>query len=846
MKRISTVSLAVVMFLTAGARTITPEEALARLAESDDVPAKLPSREIRGAVLAHTALTIEGSPAVYVFNKTASRGYLVLSADDCATPLLGYSDSGAFDEADMPEAFKWWLSEYAAQIKFMSERKIDISALSTAREERQPIEPLVKTMWDQGAPYNDQCPKDGSQATYTGCVATAMAQVMNYFQYPECGTGSISYNAETIQKRLSLNFTRKPFDWDNMADTYVSGNYTQEQVDAVAYLMKACGYAVKMDYGSDSSGALALNIAKGLVTYLGYDPNLTYNLRQDYSASEWEEMIYDNLKNIGPVIYGGGSLIGGGHSFVCDGYDTDGYFHFNWGWTGMSNGYFLLDALNPYSLGAGGGGGGGYNFTQDAVLGMQPPTGLPAEERYMNLTQTGSFAGYVNNDSLKFDLFAQVDAMWVNYNPETLVRAFGATFEPTGDTTGETLTLPMAKRRFSLASGYGTAPAYFNGGVKISDLSSLADGTYKVTAVNADAGSSDFDESDLDWHPIKACYGYFNYFNITKKGDQIDVLNESVDRLQVLDGGVVGDLYYGCSAKISVTVGNGSDREISQGFAPAIVYDGALVMLGESVFITVPPNEVVTREWTTSIYSLSQYFAVDTDTDVQFTFFDESTYNDFSADIYKTLTMHPNPGMPDMTTVGRISIEGAKWTTEIINDAIYTIYKVSDPTDIKVSSTIMLNSGVCAYDIYGCIAAPSAENPGYMAIDSYAGEPVFMSQPGETYKFSTTLSQPNAEPGVIYSILMAYGYGSNLQVIGPAVTYFRVNTTGVEDIAAGDDPRLVFDGKTVSAAGHAIEVYDLRGLLVACGDDMVDVSALDAGVYVARAGGSSIRIALTR
>ena len=173
---------------------------------------------------------------------------------------------------------------------------------------------------------------------------------MNYWKYPERGKGTITYTASTIQKRLSMNFAAKAFDWANMLDRYEAGQYDDTQAGAVAYLMKACGYAVKMDYGTDSSGALAMNVANALTRYFDYDGNIDYQLRQYYSSTEWAEKMYANLRDVGPVIYGGGSMIGGGHSFICDGYSSDGYFHFNWGWTGMSNGYFKLEGLNPYAL----------------------------------------------------------------------------------------------------------------------------------------------------------------------------------------------------------------------------------------------------------------------------------------------------------------------------------------------------------------------------------------------------------------------------------------------------------------------------------------------------------------
>lgn len=231
--------------------------------------------------------------------------------------------------------------------------------------------PLVKTTWNQGAPYNDLCPQKNGQITYTGCVATSTAQVMNYHQWPPQGTGTVSYdwNGQT----LSMDFGATTFAWNDMLDSYPTATTgTDAQRQAVATLMKACGYALHMTYGlseDGGSGAYSSDIANVLINNFSYDVTARYVQREFYSPEEWEQMIYDNLADIGPAIYGGhGSL--GGHSFICDGYDTDGLFHINWG--GTSDGYFRLSALDPPSLGAGGG-AGGFNSQQNATLGIRKP-----------------------------------------------------------------------------------------------------------------------------------------------------------------------------------------------------------------------------------------------------------------------------------------------------------------------------------------------------------------------------------------------------------------------------------------------------------------------------------------
>ena len=248
----------------AEAKTVTPDEALMR-ANTTPAMRSMAARRAPGVrpKLAYTQKTKDGAPAAYIFNYAGNQGYMILSGDDVALPVLGYNDQGSIDAEALPPQLEWWLQEYARQIEYAVAH-----GASTVSRDAQPegpkaqaIAPMIKTYWDQGAPYNNKCPMLNAQRTYTGCVATAMAQVMKYFNYPAVGQNSISYNDEDgCGKRLSLNFAKRRFDWDNMLDTYKAGEYTDAQAEAVASLMQAAGYSVKMSYAADASGALAMNI----------------------------------------------------------------------------------------------------------------------------------------------------------------------------------------------------------------------------------------------------------------------------------------------------------------------------------------------------------------------------------------------------------------------------------------------------------------------------------------------------------------------------------------------------------------------------------------------------------
>lgn len=818
------------------ARTLSPAEALTRAAADSGAP-RAAAGVHASPQLVYTANTSAGEAAVYVFEGAArNSGYLILSADDCAQPVLGYSDSGSFDPDAIPPQMQWWLEEYGRQIEYMNACGISYSA--PMRKARAAIAPQLKTDWDQGAPYNEQCPKYGADRTYTGCVATAMAQVLKYWNYPQRGTGSISYEASTIQKRLSLNFELRNFDWDNMIDTYLDDEWTEAQANAVAYLMKACGYSVKMDYGIDSSGALAMNISRALKRYFNYDGNLHYELRSLYSLSQWEDLIYDNLANVGPVIYGGASYIGGGHSFVCDGYDGNGYFHFNWGWTGMSNGYFSLDALNPYSLGTGGGEGGGYNFTQDAVLGIQPPTGKPVEEQPVTLVQHGNLnAEIAPNDSLKFSIVGEAESMWVNYNPETLKLMLGAIVERTDAPSTDTKVFEITPIRFNLEPGYGVAPAQFKPYINLKEAA-LADGTYKVTVACCRVETGE----DEPWVPMQAPWGYSTSITLTKAGDSYTVTNSPLNGLVVTNTTIIGKLYYGMINRFRITVANPTDVELSRGFAPAIAIDGTLSLLGESIMVTVPPHESVTREWATSLYALTQYIDVSKSKMVQLAFFDETTYNFVGTGQSLPFVLQPNPGVPYMVTTGAPVITNGVPKTENFNGHEITVYEIDNPRDIQVECGITMNKGLFAYPVYACIAQPGQDDTGEIALVNYGGHPMFFDEVNVPQTFTTTLSYPALTPGQNHQIFMAFAYGSSLGQIGPDSTYLRLGASGVEDVAA-DVAAPVFDGSQISAQGY-IEVYTTGGALVASGNGTVDTSFLAPGVYVARAGSSSIKICI--
>ena len=299
-------------------------------------------------------------PLYYVFADHSHGGWVVVSADDRANPVLGYSEKGDFDIDALPCNMRAWLDGYCQQLEYLHSNPDVKSSTSAPRRDSSwdEILPMLSTAWDQTQPFNGQCPKVGYYPTYTGCVATAMAQVMYYHRYPSAQCLGIP--AYTSKRGISLpELPPVTFDWDKMLPNYYS--YTTDQAAAVAQLMRYCGQSVEMDYGTQVSNAIFQTIPFAMNYYFGYSNLAMTWMRDTSNDADWDRMMYDELAEGRPVIYMGSDDSNGGHAFVLDGY-RNGMFHINWGWGGSHDSYWQLTALTPN--------GNNYSTRQYAVLGL--------------------------------------------------------------------------------------------------------------------------------------------------------------------------------------------------------------------------------------------------------------------------------------------------------------------------------------------------------------------------------------------------------------------------------------------------------------------------------------------
>lgn len=459
--------------------------------------------------LAYTAQSGE----YYAFNASAADGYVLVSGDDRMPAVIGYSDEGKFDADAIPDNMREWLETYAEQVRYVQTHagvRIQSSTDQTSIGNVYPL--LGNTKWNQSAPYNNMCPtfnnNGTTQRTVTGCVATAMAQVMYYHRWPESGTGSNTYtfnlNSDEQQPlTLSADFSQSRYDWANMLPNY-TGNETSTQNNAVAKLMSDCGVAMDMGYGA-SSGAVTRIAMNRMPKHFRYDKSIKFIMRDAYTLDKWLSIINGELSSNRPVIHTGASNQGG-HAFVVDGCNSNGYYHVNWGWNGTSNGYFVLTDLTPTDQGIGSS-EGGYNLRQGLIYNIMPDRGGA-----VNIASTiNEFI--TNNDkvalgstaSLKWNNFY---VMWTGDGDAAARLALGLT-----DEAGNVLQVPVFEDVAGIQPRYNYRYTF-----KMTVPTNLAAGTYYIVPLIAPVETTNYQKADVSRATaqrikmeVKDGYAYFSY-----------------------------------------------------------------------------------------------------------------------------------------------------------------------------------------------------------------------------------------------------------------------------------------------------------------------------------------------
>ena len=779
-KSVLFLSLALMTGMTATARSLSPSEALQR------VTGQSVSRSAGAALASEPVMTVgsAGTPALYVFNKPDG-GWMIVSADDVAAPVIGFSDSGAFDPVNIPDNLRGWLELCSEEILSASAAGAEPYVRTASRaDSREQINPLVGTWWDQGSPYNNFCPLSSGRSTYTGCVATAMAQIMKYHNWPDKAGDNASFSYSWNGETISADFSNFEFDWANMSANYYYGyTYTQAQTDAVAKLMQACGYSLRMRYGSDASAAYSEQVGNALVTYFRYDAGIHNEFRNYYSSSEWENMIYENLKNVGPMVYWGGA-----HCFVCDGYRPGGYFHFNWGWSGMSDGYFLLSMLKPTNLGTGAG-NGDYTNNQGALLGIKPSDGTDSPRKYTfcidELTQAYPGSGTYFN----------ILGSFVNRSPYTVTGQFVYQIynaDGTQKVTSVTVDAQVPRNwGIDIVTGMTRSATQMQG-----RISGLADGTYRLyPAVLVDGVE----------YPFQSPATIAGYVLITSSNGKItDATIPSPGELVAENLDTNGDFFVGSDIKIS-----GTARFTGDGDTNATV---KAVLLNADMSVRAYSNENYTLNFTpesTDFEFISSWFydkglAVEPG---EYKFGIAISENG----LFKVLgscpvTVNARVPKPTFKTPVTVSVDNA--------DAV-------DPMNIKINLSVEGLTGVVYRDFRLSVFKVGV----FGAAEVNETLPIYVSA-GQTTTESITISMRGAIPGERYFVhALVDNAGRTEYVTDTDVNkrvYFTIgNQSGISDVEVDEDA--------------PVEYFNLQGMPVSADN-------LTPGVYIRRQGSKVAKI----
>ncbi len=554
--------------------------------------------ESRGAQLKGEPLRAPGRTTateqqpLYVFNTDGNQGFVIVSGDDRAETILGYTEQGQYDEENLPENFRWWLEMTAKEIEALSlqgeaQREAPARKVKTHRA----ITPLLVTEWNQGSAteegyiYNTLCPTINGKHCITGCVATAGAQIMYYYQWPKKATSVVpGYTTEYSQADTSADLPAVTFKWADMKPVYTSADKGTPAAEAVARLMLYCGYAANMWYGLGASSAATSTLARGMAEYFDYDPNTFRTVYRDtYSIEEWDELIYQELAASRPIVYSGSSFTGG-HAFICDGYDGEGMYHFNWGWGGSYNGFFTLQATNPYSQGEST--REGYVFQQYVTIGIQPNTGTGApddpnrDDEWEEETIEGIVAT-ASNPSLEG---TTITMRLSNQNEESCYFGFGM-----GELNAEgSITVIDTQyenyQSVELKKNWGFGEMSF-------DVSGyeLSEGTHKLVPVSISKG-------ETEWKRCKPASVWFEV-TVDANGAKSIVVHPVVD-LEISNLKVVSGLQPGQRQTITFDVTNKGDN-----------FDGALYLLlqttGENEYKSSKSMKIKTGN--TKSYRMSAY-----------------------------------------------------------------------------------------------------------------------------------------------------------------------------------------------------------------------------------------------
>lgn len=745
---------------------------------------KAPS--VTGSKLKHvyTAVESNGKNSFYTFNVGDGNGFVIVAADDRAYDILGYSDTGRFEYDRLSPEMKGWLENYSEQISYIRKNNIQVDKAETETLGRSVAPLLGDIKWSQDAPYNEMCPAyDINTRCATGCVATAMAQVMYYNRWPEKGRGSNTYSPSILGgMSLIADFGNTTYDWNSMTPTYSSAS-SKASRDAVALLMLHCGISVNMEYYS-SSGAGSEPVAPALFNYFNYDKGIAYRTRDRYSNAEWESIIRNELDNGRPMVALGRSSAGG-HAFVFDGYDENGLVHVNWGWAGMSNGYFRTTALTPAMQGIGGA-NGGYNYGQYLITGIQPPAeGTEADvELISSEGLVPSKMVISNGEMVDFRLCGMIANIgWQDSDAE-----FGFMLT---DADGRIVKVVETGISGMLLKGYQYGMEPF----KDVTLGTLEPGRYTLALVCRVVGGKG------SWSRVRDEYiGYPNYIYVTVEEGQQKFSFPEYFKLAVNNIDVPETVYSSLMTKINATIVNNGDVDYFGEVAISVVNKETKrsVATGETYKIDLKPGSSIDL-------SMVNKFNLQPG-DYSLTIVDDDNrriceYRDFTV-----------KAAPEEAAVVEVAGQLSFADNENVD---------KDAMDITAKVT-------CSNGIYGGYLNLFLFNESGAVQEGCLDPQYLFLNEGETAEVHFSGPFENGIPGKTYvACLMLYDgtYYSFMTPREKSVCVFRLgSTTGIDGVEKAD--------------GASAEVYDINGIRL----PVNGIGTLGKGVYILKQGNRTVKV----
>lgn len=698
----------------------------------------------------------DGGAVLRVLNADGE-GFVVKAGNE----VIGYSERGTFDEQTAAPAMLEWIESMA-----QADATTHDAGYGYTAEAVQPL--LGEIAWNQNSPYNDLCPQyEIGHTAPTGCVATAMAQVMYYHKWPVQGEGYHEYSpAVLVGNTISADFGNTFYQWGAMLPSYNAASSTESRA-AVAELMLHCGISVDMFYYTQS-GALDIDVPPALTTYFRYDHSMAYRKREHYSTHDWLQLINEELKAGRPVLaYGRASS--GGHAYVFDGMDENGYIHVNWGWGGMSNGYFRTSDLTPASQGIGGS-DGGYNYSQRIITGIRPGIEGENTDYAVELTSTEGLTPSKWKVNQGQDFTMKLAGKVTNHGWRDSDFDYALLLVDADGNTVKVIEGPKAQHLDINATDYAPTFGTIN-------LGTLSEGEYHLYP------ACRMSEGTGEWQRIRDSYiGYPNYLTLTATATTVSMVAPNYFNLKATDTEVPEVIYSGVPALVTAKVENQGDVEYHGEVKVQLRNSqNSIIATTTNYIIDLMPGEETQMRFTDAYYAEpGSYTLVLVDDDGKV----------ISAKI--PVSVQTAPQMGTAVSTAPLSIDNM------------------DHEDFTVTAKLRADGGIVAGLLYTDIYA----NSGNALMGCLYPEYVYMDKDGEAVVTMRGAFE-NAQEGVTYrarlAILGSNGYVTFLEDEASECYFTYGDPAGIGTVTTKAGNSVVYNLSGIRAGGNGRGIKIIKG-----------------------------------